>query len=80
LRFPAGRVLLHIDPVSGCRTAPTDWLNAFRPSLSPARLDHRSWELPAINRPVVASAAGVDTALKQGDTGGFGFGGIDIDI
>jgi Scramblase len=29
---------------------------------------------------MVASAAGVDTALKQDDTGGFGFGGIDIDI
>ena len=29
---------------------------------------------------MVASAAGVDTALKQDDTGGFGFGGIDIDL
>lgn len=29
---------------------------------------------------MVASAAGVDTALKQDDTGGFGFGGIDLDI
>jgi hypothetical protein len=29
---------------------------------------------------MVASVAGVDTALKQDDTGGFGFGGIDIDI
>jgi hypothetical protein len=29
---------------------------------------------------MVASAAGVDTALKQDDTGGFGFGGIDIDM
>ncbi|HET9672819.1 MAG TPA: phospholipid scramblase-related protein [Actinomycetota bacterium] len=27
-----------------------------------------------------ASAAGIDTALKQDDTGGFGFGGIDLDI
>jgi hypothetical protein len=27
----------------------------------------------------VASAAGADTTLKQDDTGGFGFGGIDID-
>jgi uncharacterized protein YxjI len=29
---------------------------------------------------MVASAAGIDTALKQDDTGGFGFGGIDLDI
>jgi hypothetical protein len=29
---------------------------------------------------IVASAAGVDTALMQNDTGGFGFGGIDLDI
>ena len=29
---------------------------------------------------MVASAAGVDTALKQDDTGGFGRGGLDLDI
>jgi hypothetical protein len=29
---------------------------------------------------IVASAVGIDTALKQDDTGGFGFGGIDLDI
>ena len=29
---------------------------------------------------MAASAAGIDTALKQDDTGGFGFGGIDLDI
>jgi uncharacterized protein YxjI len=29
---------------------------------------------------MVASAAGVDTALKQDDTGGFGFGGLDLDV
>ena len=29
---------------------------------------------------MVASAAGVDTALKQDDSGGFGFGGIDLDV
>jgi hypothetical protein len=29
---------------------------------------------------MVASAAGVDTALKQDDTGGAGFGGLDFDI
>jgi hypothetical protein len=27
---------------------------------------------------LVASAAAIDTALKQDDTGGFGFGGIDL--
>jgi hypothetical protein len=29
---------------------------------------------------IVASAAGVDTALKQDDTGGVGFGGLDLDV
>jgi uncharacterized protein YxjI len=29
---------------------------------------------------MVASAAGIDTALKQDDTGGFGFGGLDLDV
>ena len=29
---------------------------------------------------MVASAAGIDTALKQDDSGGFGFGGIDLDF
>lgn len=29
---------------------------------------------------MVASAVGIDTALKQDDTGGFGFGGIDLDV
>ena len=29
---------------------------------------------------MVASAAGIDTALKQDDTGGMGFGGIDLDV
>ena len=29
---------------------------------------------------MVASAAGIDTALKQDDTGGVGFGGLDLDI
>ena len=37
-----------------------------------------------VSRPMrqlmVASAAGVDTALKQDDTGGAGFGGLDFDI
>lgn len=27
---------------------------------------------------MVAAASGVDTALKQDDTGGFGFGGLDL--
>ena len=34
----------------------------------------------ALRALMVASAAGIDTALKQDDTGGFGFGGIDLDI
>lgn len=29
---------------------------------------------------MVASAAGIDTALKQDDAGGFGFGGLGLDI
>ena len=29
---------------------------------------------------MVASAAGIDTALKQDDTGGAGFGGLDLDL
>ena len=29
---------------------------------------------------MVAAAAGVDTALKQDDCGGFGFGGLDLDV
>lgn len=35
---------------------------------------------PELRLLMVASATGVDTALKQDDTGGFGFGGIDLDI
>jgi hypothetical protein len=35
---------------------------------------------PALRAVIVASAAGVDTALKQDDTGGFGFGGIGLDV
>lgn len=33
-----------------------------------------------LRRLMVASAAGIDTALKQDDTGGFGFGGLDLDV
>jgi uncharacterized protein YxjI len=33
---------------------------------------------PALRFVLVASAAAIDTALKQDDTGGFGFGGIDL--
>lgn len=37
-----------------------------------------------VSRPMrsvmVAAAAGIDTALKQDDTGGLGFGGIDLDL
>jgi uncharacterized protein YxjI len=35
---------------------------------------------PPLRRLMVASAAGVDTALKQEDSGGFGFGGLDLDV
>jgi hypothetical protein len=35
---------------------------------------------PELRLMMVASAAAVDIALKQDDTGGFGFGGIDIDL
>jgi uncharacterized protein YxjI len=35
---------------------------------------------PALRAVIVASAAGIDTALKQDDTGGLGFGGLDLDI
>jgi uncharacterized protein YxjI len=35
---------------------------------------------PELRLLMVASATGVDTALKQDDTGGFGFGGIDLDV
>jgi uncharacterized protein YxjI len=38
----------------------------------------------AVSRPMrsvmVAAAAGIDTALKQDDTGGPGFGGVDLDL
>lgn len=33
---------------------------------------------PDLRLLMVAAAAGVDTALKQDDTGGFGFGGLDL--
>ena len=29
---------------------------------------------------MVGSAAGIDTALERDDTGGFGLGGIDLDV
>jgi uncharacterized protein YxjI len=35
---------------------------------------------PGFRAVIVASAAGVDTALKQDDTGGVGFGGVDLDV
>ncbi|MGH7540213.1 MAG: phospholipid scramblase-related protein [Gemmatimonadota bacterium] len=35
---------------------------------------------PDLRLLMVASAAGIDTALKQDDTGGFGFGGLDLDV
>jgi uncharacterized protein YxjI len=35
---------------------------------------------PTMRTLMVGSAAGIDTALKQDDTGGFGFGGLDLDV
>ena len=35
---------------------------------------------PQLRMLMLASAAGIDTALKQDDTGGVGFGGLDLDI
>jgi hypothetical protein len=32
------------------------------------------------NKQERSQAAGIDTALKQDDTGGWGFGGLDLDI
>lgn len=52
----------------GFTTADTYLLQISAPVASPLRLV------------MVATGAGIDTALKQDDTGGFGFGGLDLDI
>jgi uncharacterized protein YxjI len=59
------------------------WTGILREGFTTADryLLHISSEVPAPLRfLMVASAAGVDTALKQDDTGGFGFGGLDLDV
>jgi uncharacterized protein YxjI len=59
------------------------WAGILREGFTTADryLLHIAAEVPTDLRLLMfASAAGVDTALKQDDTGGFGFGGIDLDI
>jgi uncharacterized protein YxjI len=59
------------------------WAGILREGFTTADryLLHIAAQVPADLRfLMVASAAGIDTALKQDDTGGFGFGGIDLDI
>jgi len=59
------------------------WAGILREGFTTADryLLHIAAEVPAeLRLLMVASAAGIDTALKQDDTGGFGFGGIDLDI
>jgi uncharacterized protein YxjI len=58
------------------------WAGILREGFTTA--DHYLLHIPGDVQPdlrllMVASAAGVDTALKQDDTGGFGFGGVDLD-
>ena len=59
------------------------WAGILREGFTTADryLLHVSAEVPDDLRLLMfASAAGIDTALKQDDTGGWGFGGIDLDI
>lgn len=59
------------------------WAGILREGFTTADryLLHVAIEVPTDLRLLMfASAAGIDTALKQDDTGGFGFGGIDLDI
>lgn len=59
------------------------WAGILREGFTTADryLLHVAAEVPADLRLLMfASAAGIDTALKQDDTGGFGFGGIDLDV
>jgi hypothetical protein len=65
------------------RPDPKKWAGILREGFTTADryLLHISGDVSGPLRTVmVAMAAGGDTALKQDDTGGFGFGGIDIDI
>lgn len=57
------------------------WAGILREGFTTA--DHYMFQVTGAPSPdlrflMVAAAAGVDTALKQNDTGGFGFGGIDF--
>lgn len=57
------------------------WAGFLREGFTTA--DHYVFEVSApvseaLRFLLVASAAGIDTALKQDDTGGWGFGGIDL--
>ncbi len=57
------------------------WAGILREGFTTA--DHYMFQVTGAPSPdlrflMVAAAAGVDTALKQDDTGGFGFGGIDF--
>jgi uncharacterized protein YxjI len=59
------------------------WAGILREAFTTADhyLLHVSADVPGDLRTLmVASAAGIDTALKQDDTGGVGFGGIDLDL
>jgi hypothetical protein len=57
------------------------WAGVLREGFTTA--DHHMFQVTGAPSPdlrflMVAAAAGVDTALKQDDTGGFGFGGLDL--
>ncbi len=57
------------------------WAGVLREGFTTA--DHYMFQVTGAPSPdlrflMVAAAAGVDTALKQDDTGGFGFGGLDL--
>jgi uncharacterized protein YxjI len=59
------------------------WAGILREGFTTADryLLHVAAEVPGDLRLLMfASATGIDTALKQDDTGGWGFGGIDLDI
>jgi hypothetical protein len=58
------------------------WAGVLREGFTTADryLLHISGEVSGPLRTLMVASAGVDTALKQDDAGGFGFGGIDLDI
>ena len=58
-----------------------NWSGALRELFTTA--DHYMVQVtgsppPALRLLIVGAAAAIDTALKQDDTGGWGFGGIDL--